>query len=442
VTATDSSGDIALELDADLDTDVGAALELELESEREGRRWSRIAIGLVVAFVVSRAIAGYVADHPLIYGPHRADGTGDVHLYDFWTWQLRHTSATAYHSLHIEYPPGALPFMFIPRFIRAVSYRTEFIFLMVMVDAVGLVGLIRLARRTGVWWGVAAWMVLIPALGPVSYTRLDLVVAVALVWCIERAYAGRWGHAGALLGVGIAVKLVPVLLLPVLLAAAPRGKRRWVLGCAIGVVAVTLVPFALSLPDIWHSVIGYHSKRGVQSESTWGSVLLLVHRWNHYPAEIVVAFGAYDIKAAVAPTLKTISNVLDLIAFAGISVLAWRRPSQGDPRRLTLLALAAMSLYIALGRVYSPQYLTWIIALAAAALTFAPRMAKPAAAALAAVVVLAHIEFPFWFWDVVYDEKGGALAVLLARNLLTVVIGILALWGWRQERVLDTIDLT
>jgi hypothetical protein len=140
--------------------------------------------------------------------------------------------------------------------------------------------------------------------------------------------------------------------------------------------------------------------------------------------------------------LKTISNVLDLIAFAGISVLAWRRPSQGDPRRLTLLALAAMSLYIALGRVYSPQYLTWIIALAAGALTFAPRMAKPAAAALAAVVVLAHIEFPFWFWDVVYDEKGGALAVLLARNLLTVVIGILALWGWRQERVLDTIDLT
>jgi hypothetical protein len=311
---------------------------------------------------------------------------------------------------------------------------------MVIVDAVGLLGLVRLARRTGAWWGVIAWMALIPALGPVSYTRLDLDVAVALIWCIERAHAGRWGHAGALLGLGIAVKLVPLLLLPVLLAAAPRGKRRWVLLGAAGVVGVTLLPFVLSLPDVWSSVIDYHSKRGVQSESTWGSVLLLVHRWHEYPTEIIVAFGAYDVKAGVAPLLKTISNVVAALAFAGISVLAWRQPSRGDARRLTLLALAAMSLYISFGRVYSPQYLTWIIALAAAALTFAPRMARPAAVVLAAVVVLAHIEFPFWFWDLVYDEKGGALAVLLVRNFLTVGIGVLALWGWRQERLADRVD--
>jgi hypothetical protein len=272
----------------------------------------------------------------------------------------------------------------------------------------------------------------------VSYTRLDLVVAVALVWCIERAHSGRWGHAGALLGVGIAVKLVPVLLLPVLLAAAPRGKRRWVLVGAAGVVAVTLVPFLLSLPDVWSSVVSYHSKRGVQSESTWGSVLLLAHRWNHYPTEIVVAFGAYDVKAGLAPLLKTISNITAVIAFAALSALAWRRPSQGDARRLTLLALAAMSLFISFGRVYSPQYLTWIIALAAGALTFAPRTARPAAVVLAMVVVLAHVEFPFWFWDLVYDEKGGALAVLLVRNVLTVAIGVLALRGWRQERLADT----
>jgi hypothetical protein len=242
-----------------------------------------------------------------------------------------------------------------------------------------------------------------------------------------------------LLGVGIAIKLVPVLLLPVLLAATPRGKRRLVIGGAVGVVAVTLVPFALSLHDVWHSVIAYHSDRGVQSESTWGSMLLLLHRWNHYPLDIIVAFGAYDVRAGVAPTLKTISNFLAVIAFAGMTLLAWRHPSQGDHRRLTLLALAAMSFYVSIGRVYSPQYLTWIIALAAGALTLAPRMAKPAAAVLAVVVVLAHIEFPFWFWDVVFDEKGGALAVLLARNVLTIVVGVLALWGWRQERLADSV---
>ena len=39
--------------------------------------------------------------------------------------------------------------------------------------------------------------------------------------------------------------------------------------------------------------------------------------------------------------------------------------------------------------------------------------------------------------QIVYEEKGGALAVLLARNVLTVVVGGLALWGWHQERVAD-----
>jgi hypothetical protein len=164
VTTTDREQSVALEVEevepeirVDLDAGIDVRTDVDAgEEAADDRRWTRLAIGIVVAFVVTRLVAAYVADHPLIYGPHRADGTGDVHLYDYWSWQLRHTSATAYHSLHIEYPPGALPFMFIPRFIRAVSYRTEFITLMVIVDALGLLGLVRLARRTGAWWGVAA----------------------------------------------------------------------------------------------------------------------------------------------------------------------------------------------------------------------------------------------------------------------------------------------
>ena len=84
---------------------------------------------------------------------------------------------------------------------------------MVLFDAIGLYGLIRIAKRTGSKWGAAAWFVLIPALGPVSYTRLDIVVAVILVWTVERALAGRWGHVGLLdrpttsreVGAGVAV---------------------------------------------------------------------------------------------------------------------------------------------------------------------------------------------------------------------------------------------
>ena len=38
-----------------------------------------------------------------------------------------------------------------------------------------------------------------------------------------------------------------------------------------------------------------------------------------------------------------------------------------------------------------------------------------------------------WFWDLLFFDKGGALIVLAARDALTVVTGVLALWGWRQR---------
>ena len=127
---------------------------------------------MLVAFVLSRGFAGYVADHPDFYGPNRPDGTGDVHYYDSLTWEMRHDDASPYGpTLRMEYPPGAIPIMMVPRYVRAVSYRTEFIIFMVLFDALGLYGLVRIAKRTGSWWGAAAWFVLVPALGPVAYTR-------------------------------------------------------------------------------------------------------------------------------------------------------------------------------------------------------------------------------------------------------------------------------
>ena len=51
---------------------------------------------------------------------------------------------------------------------------------------------------------------------------------------------------------------------------------------------------------------------------------------------------------------------------------------------------------------------------------------------LAVTAVLAHLEFPVWFWDVLFYNKGGALIVLLVRDVLTVLIGGLALWAWRR----------
>ncbi|HEV3226191.1 MAG TPA: glycosyltransferase family 87 protein [Acidimicrobiales bacterium] len=408
--------------------------ELEAATAGTRRRRRGVAVAVLVAFVLTRLLAGYIADHPDFYGPNRPDGTGDVRLYDYNSWEIRHDLLNPYGpQLRVEYPPGAIPIIMVPRFVRALSYRTEFIIFMVLFDAVGLWGLARIARRAGSWWGFAAWFVLIPALGPVTYTRFDLVVAVAMVWAIERALAGKWGWVGVLIGVGAAVKLVPAVLLPILFFVAPRDKRRALLGGFGAVLALAIAPFVRTLPDLYDSVIQYHSERGIQAESLWGAGLLVARRLADYPVAIVASHRAWDAQSAASDTLKTISNAAALLV-VGTGVVLAVRTRIGDVRRVTLLSFGVLSLLVGVGKVYSPQYVVWLIALGAVAMALAPRLAAPAVGVLAVTTALAHLEFPIWFWDVLFYDKGGALVVLAVRDALTVVVGLLGLWAWRRSR--------
>jgi uncharacterized membrane protein (DUF373 family) len=320
--------------------------------------------------------------------------------------------------------------MMVPRYLRAASYRTEFVIFMILFDAVGLWGLVRIARRTGSWWGAATWFVLVPALGPVAYTRFDIVVAVALVWAAERALAGRWGWTGVLIGAGAAVKLVPAVLLVVLFFVTPRDRRRALLGGFAAVVAVTLLPFLFVLPDVYKSVIAYHTGRGIQAESIWGAGLLVARRLIEYPVAIVASHRAWDASSALTSLLKTVSNVVCLAMVVAAFVMA-SRTKVGQIGRAMALQFGLLSLLVGFGRVYSPQYVIWLIALGAVAAACVPRRMLPAIAALAVTTLLAHIEFPIWFWDLLFYDKGGALAVLVARDLLTVAVGVLAWWAWR-----------
>ena len=52
---------------------------------------------------------------------------------------------------------------------------------------------------------------------------------------------------------------------------------------------------------------------------------------------------------------------------------------------------------------------------------------------LGITLVFAHLEFPMWFWDLLFFDKGGALVDLVARDVLTVVTGLLALWAWHRS---------
>jgi len=158
----------------------------------------------------------------------------------------------------------------------------------------------------------------------------------------------------------------------------------------------------------------------------------MVARWVwSYPVTIVASHRAYDAHADVAPLLKLISNSVCLAVLGFCCYLA-SRTRRGDIAQLSLLLFGALTVLIGFGSVFSPQYLLWVIALGSGAFALAPRAAAPAVVVLGIAVALAHIEFPLWFWDLLFYDKGGALIDLAARDVLVIVAGLLALWGWRR----------
>src|SRR5213076_2938627 len=108
------------------------------------------------------------------------------------------------------------------------------------------------------------------------------------------------------------------------------------------------------------------------------------------------------------------------------------RTKVGQMGRASLLQLGLLSVLVGVGRVYSPQYVIWLIALGAVAMALAPRRAAPAVGVLAVTTLLAHLEFPVWYWDALFYQTDSALVVLVVRDVLTVVVGGLALWAWRR----------
>ncbi|MGH2554952.1 MAG: glycosyltransferase 87 family protein, partial [Actinomycetota bacterium] len=324
---------------------------------------SRRSLGLVIAaFVVTRLVTAWLAVDGETYGAV----TGDTVLYEAWADRMVEQGQVPYSDFSIEYPPGSLPLIALPKAIpnEALSYRTGFVWLMVLVDAAGLVGLLLLARRWGSELGPWLWVALIPLLGPITYLRLDLAPAVATVWAIERGSVRRWGWTGALLMFAAIAKIYALLLLPAALWVA-SDRRRFLLGAAA--MALPLLLLGPALDDSVRTLVEYHGERGIQIESLWGSFLLIAIR-RGVDAYIVGSFGALHLFGDLTGPIKLAGLLASVAALCAGTWLAARFVPRGDARQLAGAAFVILALVLAVGTVLSPQFLMWIFAPAAAAL--------------------------------------------------------------------------
>jgi len=166
--------------------------------------------------------------------------------------------------------------------------------------------------------------------------------------------------AGVLIGLGVAAKLYPLLLLGPLLMLGLRTSRlgdvaRTTLAAGLAWFAVNL-PVMLMFPRGWSEFFRLNARRGDDMDSLY-NVVKSFTGWRGFDPDL----GFWQ-----PPTvLNTVVAVLFVSACAAIAYIALTAPVRPRVAQLAFLVVAA---FLLTSKVWSPQFSLWLVPLAVLAL--------------------------------------------------------------------------
>ena len=212
-------------------------------------------------------------------------------------------------------------------------------------------GVLATARAAGPG---ARWQALMVALSPAlilsAFINWDLIALAMTALGIALWAARRGVWAGVLLGLAVAAKLYPLVVFwPLLLLCLRTGQLRAFAKTFAAAAAAWLavdLPVMIAAPAGWAYFYAHSKDRGAD----WGSVWYLFEHFN------VPVLGNLQLGA-----LNQMSAFLLVVAFVAIGVLALAAPRRPRLPQLCFLMLAA---FVMTNKVWSPQYVVWLVPLA------------------------------------------------------------------------------
>ena len=266
-----------------------------------------------------------------------------------------------YTGHKVEYPVligGAMQVAsWLVRNISDASVRgREFFDVTVLLLAIcAVAGVLATARAAGQDRRAQALIVaLSPALILSAFINWDLIAFALTALGIAAWAARRPGWAGVLLGLGAAAKFYPLVVIgPLLLLCLRAGRLRdfaRTLAAAVSAWLAVNLPVMIAAPSGWAYFYTFSKNRGAD----WGSVWYMFEYFN------VPVLGNSRISA-----LNDMSVGLFAAACAAIAVLALAAPRRPRLPQLCFLVLAA---FLLTNKVWSPQYVVWLVPLVVLAL--------------------------------------------------------------------------
>lgn len=371
------------------------------------------------------------------------------------------TPLPSFHLLPTEYPPLTLIPFSLALLMPVAYYQWAFALLMSLVSALTYWLLLHYGPRgAGV---VFAFYLFIGALAT-AQARFDLIPAALTLMCLIAAERKHWRAAYIALAFAVLIKMYPLLLLPVLFIAEQQsaGKLtsqqpfttlsalirqllmtvrevrdwRWqnCLLC-LGIIAAITGGFALlNFQGAVISQISYFVDRPIQIEAT-GSTLLWLAKGLGVPLWFGFSYGSINSFSPLSVVVERLSTCGFVLGCLYVCWLQWHKRLD-----LTQAAVALLLLFVATGKVFSPQYLIWLMPLLAYAGAFDAFWLL----LWGSVSLLTTIIFIFFYSHIDTTDPliiqplilslHGFFEIMATRNLLFVFITLAYLFNWFQVR--------
>jgi uncharacterized membrane protein len=282
----------------------------------------------------------------------------DVHVYASYASRMV-AGDVPYRDFSDEYPPIAQPVFLVGRVAGASNFALAFKAFMALcgVGALWCAVFTLRALRASLVHAVAAVAVIAASpllVGPIFLNAYDLWPAVLLSVALLLLVRGRAFWAFAVLGAAVAAKVYPLAVLPIALLSIDRPLRRRALLTFLGVLVVAHLPFAVLGPGGLRYSYELQARRGLELNSLGASILLAAghpHLANQPP-------GSLNVTGGTAHVFAVLSAVLVL---AAIAAAAWAYRHG----RLSLIAASAAAVtgVVAFDKVFSAQYVDWLVPL-------------------------------------------------------------------------------